>query len=98
MARPVEGAGRVSLLATRVALGGHAQDYGRKTLGDRYMVVLRYRLDCGSLLELIVPVGELRDGHLLGPLRVWCHSCNHTHGASVRMVAPGPVGTGDTGV
>lgn len=54
------------------------------------MVVLRYTLDCGSLLELIVPAGEVRDGHVLGQLRVGCHTCGRAHGATgVRMVAPG---------
>jgi len=54
------------------------------------MVVLRYELDCGWLRELIVPVGEVRDGHVLGELRVWCHTCARVHTAiSVRMVRVG---------
>lgn len=62
-----------------------------KRWGTRHMVVLRYTLDCGSLLELIVPAGQVRDGHVLGRLRVWCHPCSRIHGAAgVRMVAPGP--------
>lgn len=55
VARPVEGAGRVSLLGVPVALGRSTQNQPRNTLGDRHMMVIGHELKCRQTLEVMGP-------------------------------------------
>ncbi len=46
------------------------------------MIVLRYELECGQTLEVIVPAHQLLDTQVFGTITAWWPRCNRTEQAA----------------
>jgi hypothetical protein len=46
------------------------------------MMVIRYTLECGAELELLVPSDQVRENQVTGHINAWCPTCHVEHPVS----------------